>query len=132
MAMTNRGKSTDNVNHPSHYTQGYCETIYEIFDILGPEGFKSYCLGNWIKYKSRARYKNADEDLKKAEVYLGWATNGLPPLIEGKRREGDEVHPDCYCAEQHLVWMQSMFKKKTKCDGDHAGPPCTDPECWCR
>lgn len=80
MALSNRGKSTDNVNHPSHYTQGYCETIYEIYDILGPEGFKSYCLGNWIKYKSRAQYKNGDEDLKKAEVYLGWATNGLSPL----------------------------------------------------
>lgn len=103
MALSNRGKSTDNVNHPSHYTQGHCETIYEIYDILGPEGFKSYCLGNWIKYKSRAQYKNGDEDLKKADVYLEWATKGLPPMIT-----------------------------RTECDGNHGGAICDDPECWLR
>lgn len=105
MAMTNRGNNQDSVNHPSHYTQGYCETIYEIYDILGPEGFKSYCLGNWIKYKSRARYKNGDEDLKKADVYLSWATQGLPTL---------------------------NVKARVKCDGNHGGTICDDPECWLR
>lgn len=103
MPMTNRGHNA--VNHPSHYTQGNCETIYEIRDILGPDGFKAYCLGNWIKYKSRAAYKNGTEDLEKAEVYLGWAVKGLPPLnVNG------------------LI----------KCDGNHGGPPCADPECWTR
>lgn len=96
---------TNNVNHPSHYTQGHCETIYEIRDILGPVGFKSYCLGNWIKYNARAAYKNGEEDLKKADVYLGWATQGLPPLD---------------------------VKARVKCDGNHGGAICDDPECWLR
>lgn len=68
------------VNHPDHYNSGYCETIYEIRDILGPEGFKAFCLGNWIKYNARAQYKSGEEDRKKADVYLEWATKGLPPL----------------------------------------------------
>ena len=72
---------SDNVHKPQHYQQGHVEVIYAIEQTLGPEGFKAYCMGNWIKYKSRAAFKgNTEEDLKKAEVYLSWAVNGLPPL----------------------------------------------------
>ena len=72
---------SDNVHSPQHYQQGHVEVIYAIEQTLGPEGFKAYCMGNWIKYKSRAAFKgNAEEDLKKAEVYLSLAVNGLPPL----------------------------------------------------
>lgn len=74
----------ESVNSPAHYTQGYIETIYAIAQTLGPEGFKAYCMGNWMKYNARAAYKNGAEDLAKAAVYLNWAQNGLPfpKLIE--------------------------------------------------
>lgn len=124
MALSNRSKSTDNIKHPSHYTQGYCETIYEIFDILGPEGFKSYCLGNWIKYKSRAQYKNGDEDLKKADVYLGWATHGLRPL------KAETVFGLSVCGAAPSTPSDRSLETKVKCDGNHGEPACSDPECW--
>lgn len=60
----------DNVNHPSHYTTGKFETIDVIQDMLTPEMFEGFCIGNTIKYLSRYRHKNGIEDLKKARWYL--------------------------------------------------------------
>lgn len=60
----------DKVNHPSHYTYGSVEVIDYIKQTLGKEGFKGYCLGNVIKYISRAEHKNGLEDYKKAKWYL--------------------------------------------------------------
>ncbi len=74
----------NNVNSPSHYTQGYIEAIYAIEQVLGKDGFKAFCIGNYLKYKMRAEHKGKDEDLKKAEVYLGWAVNGLPAPVDGR------------------------------------------------
>jgi len=58
----------DVVNHPSHYTDGKIEVIEYIEDKnLG------FCLGNAIKYISRAGKKNKDkevEDLQKAIWYI--------------------------------------------------------------
>lgn len=56
----------DPVSHPSHYTYGTIETI----DYIDDKGF-NFCLGNVIKYVSRAGHKeDALEDLKKARWYL--------------------------------------------------------------
>lgn len=59
---------SDNVNHPSHYTDGKIEVIDFIEDKkLG------YHLGNAVKYISRAGKKDPDkyiEDLQKAVWYL--------------------------------------------------------------
>jgi hypothetical protein len=66
----NRKMGADNVNHPSHYTDGKIEVIDYIEDKLTTEGFESYCIGNVIKYISRYRLKNGLEDLKKAAWYL--------------------------------------------------------------
>ena len=60
----------DNVNHPSHYTQGGVECIDAIEAALGTEGFAGYCAGNVIKYVWRYRGKNGVEDLRKARWYL--------------------------------------------------------------
>ena len=61
-------KKNDIVNHPSHYTDGKIEVIEYIEDKqLG------FCLGNAIKYISRAgkKYKDKEvEDLKKAIWYI--------------------------------------------------------------
>lgn len=58
----------DNINHPSHYTQGNIEVIDYIEDKkLG------YHLGNIVKYISRAGLKESSskiEDLKKDQWYL--------------------------------------------------------------
>jgi len=66
------------VHAPAHYQRGGIETIRFIAAKLGPEGFKSYCIGNVYKYLSRHEDKGGKEDLEKAGVYLNWATNGLP------------------------------------------------------
>ena len=59
-------KQCDDINHPSHYTQGAIEVIDYIEDKkLG------YRLGNVVKYVSRAGHKgDAIKDLKKARWYL--------------------------------------------------------------
>lgn len=59
-------KQCDDINHPSHYTQGAIEVIDYIEDKkLG------YRLGNVVKYVSRSGHKDdAIKDLKKARWYL--------------------------------------------------------------
>lgn len=58
----------DPVNHPSHYIQGGIETI----DVI--EAWElDYCLGNTVKYISRAGKKDPEkiiQDLEKARWYL--------------------------------------------------------------
>ena len=61
----------DLVNSPPHYTDGGIEAIDYIEAKLGPDGFRSYCVGNALKYISRAGKKgSAEEDLSKAIWYL--------------------------------------------------------------
>lgn len=62
----------DAVNHPPHYTQGRIECIDYLRDKLTQDEFRGYCKGNVIKYVTRERLKNGDEDLKKAMVYLNF------------------------------------------------------------
>jgi hypothetical protein len=61
----------DNVNHPSHYTQGAIECIDAIKEATkGLFGIEAVCTGNIIKYVWRWKFKNGVEDLRKAEWYL--------------------------------------------------------------
>lgn len=62
--------TTDNVNSPSHYTNGNIEVIDYIQDKLTVAEFAGYCVGNIIKYISRYKLKGGVEDLKKARGYL--------------------------------------------------------------
>tara|TARA_R110001583_G_scaffold47350_4_gene148372 strand:- start:9291 stop:9608 length:318 start_codon:yes stop_codon:yes gene_type:complete len=66
------GEKYDPVNKPAHYNlSGGIECIDYIKQVLGKEGFVSYCHGNMVKYQHRHRYKqNPVEDLKKAQWYL--------------------------------------------------------------
>jgi hypothetical protein len=60
----------ENVQHPSYYNTGNIEVIDYIEDNQWAEGF---CLGNAIKYISRAGKKDPAkkiEDLSKARWYL--------------------------------------------------------------
>lgn len=59
---------SDAVNHPSHYTDGKIEVIEYIEDKK-----LDFCLGNAVKYISRAGKKDPSktiEDLEKAKWYL--------------------------------------------------------------
>ena len=59
---------SETVNHPSHYTDG----SIEVWDFIIDKDL-TYCLGNVVKYVSRAGKKDPDkhvEDLKKACSYL--------------------------------------------------------------
>jgi len=63
---------TDNVNHPSHYTQGEaicsgCEKFIECIDVTRHLSFN---IGNAIKYLWRYKLKNGKEDLQKAIWYI--------------------------------------------------------------
>ena len=61
-------RPTDNVNHPSHYTDGKIEVI----DFIEDKGL-NYHRGNAVKYISRAGKKNPVkeiEDLQKAAWYI--------------------------------------------------------------
>ncbi len=61
----------DNVNHPSHYTQGAIECIDAIKEaVKGLLGIEAVCTANIIKYVWRWKFKNGVEDLHKARWYL--------------------------------------------------------------
>jgi Protein of unknwon function (DUF3310) len=66
--------SDDMVNSPTHYTSGGIETI----DFIEAKEL-DYCLGNCVKYISRAGKKNDKklEDLNKAMWYLERAISNL-------------------------------------------------------
>jgi hypothetical protein len=66
-----RSKKEDNVNHPSHYTQGAIECIDAIKEATkGLFGIEAVCTANIIKYVWRWKFKNGVEDLRKADWYL--------------------------------------------------------------
>lgn len=60
--------ASDPVNHPPHY--GGADNPYEAIKVIEAWGL-GFCLGNVVKYISRAGRKGAAvEDLKKARWYL--------------------------------------------------------------
>jgi hypothetical protein len=60
----------DNVNHPSHYTDGGIECIEAIEAQLTSEEYRGYLKGNICKYIWREKNKGGTESLKKAQWYL--------------------------------------------------------------
>lgn len=65
------------VNHPSHYWGS--ENVYETIKVIDAWNL-DFCLGNTVKYISRAGKKNPEkeiEDLKKAMFYLQHKINKL-------------------------------------------------------
>lgn len=94
----------DNVNHPSHYTQGGVECIEAIKASLGADGFCDYCKGNVIKYLWRWKDKGGAEDLEKAQVYLGWMIDAVTKDANDNEESGSfaELIDDyvcCTCAK---------------------------------
>jgi len=76
--FTIQGRPTlleDNVNHPTHYTDGGIECIEAIEAQLTPEEFRGYLKGNIAKYVWREKHKGGTESLKKAQWYLNRLIN---------------------------------------------------------
>lgn len=60
----------DPVERPAHYQRFGMEVIDIIKHVLGPEGFRAYCIGNELKYRLRAGDKgDAAQDIAKAMKY---------------------------------------------------------------
>lgn len=64
------GKSTDVVNHPTHYTQGGIECIDAMEAAFGAHELATYSKIAAFKYIWRTEHKNGLEDIKKAVWYL--------------------------------------------------------------
>lgn len=61
---------SDPVNHPNHYEMvGPFESFDIIVESLGIDGARQFCQGNIIKYQTRYKEKNGEEDLKKRHWY---------------------------------------------------------------
>ena len=66
-----RQATKDNVNHPSHYTQGKVECLDALESAtIGKSGIEAVCVANIVKYLWRYEEKNGIEDVKKAQFYL--------------------------------------------------------------
>ena len=78
-------EAPDNVNHPSHYTQGKVECIEAMESAFGCEAVENFCLCNAFKYIWRAKHKNGTEDLDKAIWYI----NKFKELAADEREETD-------------------------------------------
>lgn len=99
----------DVVNHPSHYTDGNIEVI----DFIEDKGL-GFCLGNAIKYISRAGKKYPDkeiEDLEKAVWYIN-------RRIQELKKEKDEKElKESIClfdSEEDKITYTSPVSPKTE------------------
>ena len=96
---TGADRSTDPGTKPAHYQRAGIETIDYIRATLDGPGFEAYCIGNVLKYVSRYREKGGIEDLRKAQVYLGWAIEPVKPANPAAMREA-KVAYDMACDGQ--------------------------------
>lgn len=93
---------TDNVNHPSHYTQGGVECIDAITAAtVNKSGIEAVCTANVIKYLWRYEAKNGLEDVKKAQWYI----NRLIAELEGK-----PAAPEVECPHEWSAYEMSKDK----------------------
>lgn len=88
---------SDEVNHPTHYTQGGVECIDAIAAAtINKRGIEAVCTANAIKYLWRFEDKgSAQKDIRKAKWYL----EKLLEAVESRERhahkinQGDEYPP---------------------------------------
>jgi hypothetical protein len=78
----------DNVNHPSHYTQGNIECIDAIAEATKHLlGIAAVCVANIIKYVWRYPFKNGLEDLYKARWYLDELINHEEEKAKNQKKD---------------------------------------------
>lgn len=88
MILPMDGALVEQVNHPAHYGG---DTPYETIKVLRawltPEQLAGFCLGNAIKYLSRAGKKDSElTDLRKGLWYLDYYINYLKEPVDGTAR----------------------------------------------
>lgn len=105
----------DPVNHPSHYTDGK----YECIDFI--EGHMlGFCLGNAVKYISRAGKKegvSAEQDLKKALWYVERQISNLDD-----DHAFTYIQPWNYASDKHLSPMLAFAVVNITCHDDDGFP----------
>jgi len=80
---------TDAVNHPAHY--GGADNPYEAIKVIEAWSL-GFCLGNTVKYISRAGKKDAQlQDLKKARWYLDREIASIEPTDDRTARVDDAL-----------------------------------------
>ena len=85
----------DPVNHPNHYEMvGPFESFDIIVESLGIYGARQFCQGNIIKYQTRYKEKNGEEDLKKRHWYS----------------KMDQLLATCNTIEDYYKLKESNFK----------------------
>ena len=95
----------DNVNHPSHYTQGGIECIDALkAATIGKTGIEAVCVANAIKYLWRYEEKNGLEDVKKAQWYIKRLIQELEEKKENNTSyDTDDVVGNCFdCANFNI------------------------------
>lgn len=95
----------DNVNHPSHYTQGGIECIDALkAATVGKTGIEAVCVANVIKYLFRYENKNGLEDVRKAQWYINRLIQELEEKTENcSFTDPDDVVGDCNeCANYNM------------------------------
>lgn len=72
--MTTKIEGQEGIDHPPHYVE---DRVYEPADVI-VDWDLPYCLGNVVKYISRAGRKSTPlRDLKKAQWYLNYWINRM-------------------------------------------------------
>ena len=103
---------TDNVNHPSHYTQGGVECIDAITAAtVNKTGIEAVCTANVIKYLWRYEAKNGLEDVKKAQWYL----NRLIAEMEGPKAEPVECPHEWAYYGASITSPSNMWRRCVSC-----------------
>lgn len=86
---------------PEHYKNCSLECWDAMKLMLGTDGFISFCLGNAFKYLWRHEYKNGEEDILKAGIYLGQARKC--------------INDDSYLSTQEqLKQLTELYQEKLK------------------
>lgn len=96
------------VNHPDHY--GGADNPYEAIKVIEAWGL-GFCLGNTIKYISRAGKKgDALEDLRKARWYLDREISNLEAKIS-------PVTEDIYKITLKDLTVEARFQQESEREG---------------
>lgn len=89
---------SDNIKHPSHYTEG---RKFEPKDVIRDWGL-NFNLGSAVKYVARAgRKDDIVQDLKKAQEFIQFEIDALE-LERATQKPSEEtkepIHPNCRCS----------------------------------
>lgn len=130
-----------NVSHPSHY--GGKDDPYETIKVIDAWGLdKSFCLGNVIKYISRAGKKDGNsllQDLMKAQFYLNYEVekqrrydafkNFISQCSDPERRKGLKVEDIRDAAKFLADWLDKHAVDPVLDEDDCDNEEVDDCEC---